>query len=222
MFGRASIIEGDPDKIEAGIAFVRDRAKPEVEATPGNRGLSMWVDRVNGLAVVTTVWEDRAALDSSGETASGLRAEAAAVLGSTNVRVRVAEPAVIWQAAADQPGYWIRSAELEVPRDKIDTAIAGFRDEALPMIQQLPGINTALLLVNREEGLAVLNFTYRSKADLDGSRETGKARRAEFSAQLGAHELSVIEAEAVIVGIRGPEIVGQSQPATDRPAATQV
>lgn len=220
MFGRASIIEGDPDKIEAGIAFVRDRAKPEVEATAGTRGLSMWVDRINGLAVVTTVWEDRTALDASGETASGLRAEAAAVLGSTNVRVRVSEPAIIWQEAHDQPGYWLRSIEMEVPRDRLDEAIATFRDNSLPMIKELPGINTVLLLINREDSVVVLNLVYRTKADLDASRETGKARRAEFSAQLGAHELSLIEAESVIVGIRGPEIVGQSQPAADRPATT--
>jgi hypothetical protein len=90
------------------------------------------------------------------------------------------------------------------------------------MIQALPGINTALLLVNREQGLAVLNFTYRTRADLDASRETGKARRAEFREQLGAHELSVIEAETVIIGIRGPDIVEQSQAAADRPATTQV
>ena len=53
MSGRASIIDGDPAKVEAGITVVRDRAKPAVEAMPGNRGLSMWVDRVNGLVVVT-------------------------------------------------------------------------------------------------------------------------------------------------------------------------
>jgi heme-degrading monooxygenase HmoA len=221
MFGRASIIEGDPDKIEAGIAFVRDRAKPEVEAMPGNRGLSMWVDRVNGLAMVTTVWEDQNALDASSETGSGLRAEAAAVLGSTNVRVRVAEPAIVWQDAHDQPGYWLRSVEMEVPRGKLDEAVDRFRDERLSMIKELAGVNTVLLLINRADSLMVLNIVFRTKADLDASREFGKARRAEFTSQLGAHELSVIEAETVIVGIRGPEITGQSQP-TDRPATTQV
>jgi hypothetical protein len=221
MFGRASIIEGDPDKIEAGIAFVRDRAKPEVETMPGNRGLSMWVDRVNGLAVVTTVWEDRAALEASGETAKGLRAEAAAALGSTNVRVRVSEPAIIWQDAHDQPGYWLRSIEMEVPGDRLDEAIESFRDERLPLIKELTGINTVLLLINREDGVVVLNLVFRTRADLDASREIGRTRRAEYSAQIGARELSLIEAETVIVGIRGPDITGQSRPG-DRPATTQV
>ncbi len=217
MIGRANIIDGDPDKVEAGIAFVRDRVTPSIETSPGSRGLGMWVDRDKGLTVVTTVWEDRAALDASEETAAPLRSEAARLLGATNVRVRVVEPGVMWQAAPDQPGYWSRFVEMEMSPERVPDAIALFRDEALPKIQQMPGINTVVFLTNAEAGLTVLNVTFRSKADLDNSREGGNAMRAAVVQRLGANEPKIMELETVIAGIRGPAIVGQTQSA-DRPA----
>lgn len=222
MIGRASIIEGDPSKVDAGIAFVRDRVQPAVEAMAGNRGLGMWVNRETGQSLVVTSWEDRAALDASESQAADLRAEAANLLGAKAVAVQLAEPAVIWQAGADQPGYWARFAQLDLSPDRIDEVITNCRDEALPEIQQIPGVNTVVLLVNRETGTAVLNVTFTNKPDFDATRELGKAKRAEFAARLGAKETLVLEVEVVLAGIRGPDIVSQPAPAADRPASTEV
>jgi hypothetical protein len=221
MIGRASIIEADPGKIDAGITFVRDRVQPAIEAMPGSRGLGLWVNRETGASLVVTSWEDRAALEASESQAAGLRTQAAELLGATSVQVQVAEPAVIWQARADQPGYWARFAQMDMPPERLDEAVTSFRDENLPEIQQIPGVNTIVLLVNRETGSGVLNITFTNKPDFDATREMGKTKRAEFASQWGATETMLLEFEVVLAGIRGPDIIGQSSPSADRPTTTQ-
>lgn len=207
MIGRVNILEADPSKIDEGIAFVRDRVQPLVDSLPGSRGLGMWVNRETGDVVVNTVWDDRAALEASESRVTGVRAEAAKVVGATSVRVELAEPAVVWQAAADQPGYWSRAVEMDVPTDRVDEAIALFRDEMLSKVQQIPGVNTVVYSANRDTGHTMLNVTYRSRAELDAGRETGNTLRASVVSRLGAGEPTVREMETTIVGIRGPATI---------------
>lgn len=210
MIGRVNILQADPSKIDEGIAFVRSRVQPLVDSLPGSRGLGMWVNRETGDVVVNTVWEDRAALDASESQVSDVRAEAAQVVGATTVRVELGEPVVVWQAAADQPGYWSRAVEMDVPKDRIEEAIALFRDEMLAKVQQIPGVNTVVYSANRDTGHTMLNVTYRSKAELDASRETGSALRTSVATRLGAGDPTVRELETTIVGIRGPATIDLS------------
>ncbi len=210
MIGRVNILEADPSKIDEGIAFVRDRVQPLVDSQPGSRGLGMWVNRETGDVVVNTVWEDRAALDASESHVTELRAEAAKVLGATRVRVEIGEPIVVWQAAADQPGYWSRAVEMDVPTDRIEEGIALFRDEILSKVQQIPGVNTVVLSANRDSGHTMLNVTYRGKAELDAARETADNLRVGVVNRLGASEPTVRELETTIVGIRGPATIDLS------------
>lgn len=207
MIGRVNILQADPSKIDVGIAFIQDRVQPLVDSLPGSRGLGMWVNRETGDVVVNTVWEDRAALDASEGQVTEVRAEAARIVGATTVRVELGEPVVVWQAAPDQPGYWSRSVEMDVPKNRIDEAIALFRDEMLAKVQQIPGVNTVVYSANRDTGHTMLNVTYRSRAELEASRETGDKLRAGVVSRLGAGEPEVREMETTIVGIRGPATI---------------
>ncbi len=204
MIGRVNIIQGDPNRVAEGIVFIRDRVQPVVDSLPGSRGLGMWANRETGEVIVNTVWEDQAALDASESHVAGLRAEAASVLSATTVRVEMAEPVALWQAAADQPGYWSRGVEMDLPTDRIEEGITLFHDEILPAIQQIPGVNTVVLLANRATGHTVLVVTYRSRDELDAGRAAGDKLRAGVVARLGTSEPIVHELETVIVGIRGP------------------
>jgi hypothetical protein len=207
MIGRVNILEADPSKIDEGIAFVRDRIQPLVDSLPGSRGLGMWVNRETGDVVVNTVWDDRAALDASESHVTAVRAEAAKVVGAKTVRVEIGEPIVVWQAAADQPGYWSRAVEMDVPADRIEEGMALFRDELLSSVQRIPGVNTVVLSLNRDTGHTMLNVTYRSRAELDAARATADNLRAGVVSRLGAGEPTVRELETTIVGIRGPATI---------------
>lgn len=207
MIGRVTILQADPSKIEEGIAFIRDRVQPLVDSLPGSRGLGLWVNRETGDVVVNTVWEDRAALDASESQVTDVRAEAAKVVGARTVRVEVAESVVVWQAAADQPGYWSRSVEMDVPKNRIEEASVLFREEMLAKVQQIPGVNTVVYSTNSDTGHTMLNVTYRSRAELDAGRATGEQLRANVVSRLGAGQPTVRELQTTIVGIRGPATV---------------
>jgi hypothetical protein len=207
VIARVNILQADPARIDAGIAFVRDRVQPVVDAQNGSRGLGMWVNRETGAVVVTTVWEDRAALEASESQVAGLRAEAAGVVGATEVRVELVEPEVMWQVGADQPGFWSRAVEMDVPLPRMQQAITLFRDEILAKIQQIPGVNTIVFSADRETGHTMLTVTYRRRDELAASQETADAMRAGVVGRLGASPPVVRELETVIVGIRGPAVI---------------
>lgn len=218
MIGRANILHGDPSKLDDGVAFVRDRVQPAVDQLPGSLGLGMWASRETGVAVVQTVWEDRAALEASEPGVVEMRAEAARVFGGGDVEVMITEPVLIWQAAPDQAGYWTRSVQMTIDPDRMDEGIAICRDEVLPRVQQYEGINTVALLVDREHASSVLNVTYRTREALEATRERAAQLRASVVERLGARDVEVRELETFIVGIRGPEIPGQREAAATEKA----
>jgi hypothetical protein len=199
------MVEADPARVEDGIAFVRDRVHPVVDSLPGSRGLGMWVNRETGQIMVHSEWEDRATLDASASQIAELRDEASRLMGARSVRVEIVELVVGWQAAADQPGYWARFVEMTVPVANLDKGIAMFRDEVLPATQQFPGVNTCVLLVNRETGLCFVSVTYRSRGEMEAARERALAVRSSAVDRLGANPPVVRELETTIVGIRPPE-----------------
>ncbi|MGN6332214.1 MAG: hypothetical protein ACTHOD_11240 [Motilibacteraceae bacterium] len=207
VIGRVNILEADPSRIDDGIAFVRDRVQPVVDSKAGSRGLGMWVNRETGEVVVTTVWEDRAALEASESEVAELRAEAARTVGAQAVRVELVESEVVWQAAGDQPGYWCRAVEMDVPQPRIGEAVDLFRDEILSRVRQIPGVNTIVLSANRETGHTILTVTYRTRDHLIASRDTAQAMRDGVVARFGADRPVVSELETVIVGIRGAVVI---------------
>ncbi|GAC1345804.1 MAG: hypothetical protein NVSMB29_20130 [Candidatus Dormibacteria bacterium] len=203
MIGRASIVQGDPAKVDEVIVFVREQVQPVVDAQPGSYGLGLWVNRTTGEIVVESVWEDQSALDASEPHVTDLRAEAARRLGADSARVELHEPALVWQAGPTEPGYWSRVVSVDVPLDRLQEAIERIR-AALPTLQEFPDINTVVLLVNRESGHLVFNATYSSRVALESNAERGAGLRSSLAAGIGGSEPEVTEYEVAIVGIRPP------------------
>jgi len=222
VLGRAVIAQGNPAKIEEVIAYVRDRVVPLVDSQPGSCGLSMFVNRANGMIVVNSAWEDEAALRASDAALAASRQEAIGLLEAPAVEIHVLEPALIVQHEPDRPGFWSRAAEVQHAPEKMDETIAMFRDVALPALRErFPGTNTVALLVNRETGYSVANVTYTSREAMEASREGSAAMRSENLGRAGAQLLNVRELEIAIVGIRPPvDLPAQGQP-VEFPSSTR-
>jgi hypothetical protein len=213
MLGRAVIAQGDPAKVDEVVAFVRDRVQPTADSLPGSHGLGMWVNRQSGMVVVNSAWEDESALNNSDEQLAPLRREALELLGAMDVRIEIFEPAVMFQKAPDQPGYWSRATETQSPPELVQDNITLFASELLPAIRQIPGANTVGLVVNRSTGRAVSNVTYASKEALIASRQRAARLREESVERLGAEVTNVMELEVAIVGIRPPiDLPAQGRP----------
>jgi len=214
VLGRAVVAQGNPAKVDGVVGFVRERVQPLVDSLPGSHGLSMFVNRETGMIVVNTAWADEASLTASDAELSGVRQEAITLLEAPEVEIHIMEPAVLFQNAPDQPGFWARATEIQDAPERMEAAIANFRDVAMPAIRAgFAGVNTIALLVNRRTGYAVANITYTSREAMEATREAARRLRADNLRDQGSEVLAVRELEVAIVGIRPPvDLPAQGRP----------
>ena len=94
-FSRVNQFYADLDRLEAGIAFVRDNVLPNLSKQRGYQSMLVGVNRTTGRLVATSNWrtaEDRAVSEAA---VAGLRTEATRILGADRVEVRAFEVAVV-------------------------------------------------------------------------------------------------------------------------------
>jgi heme-degrading monooxygenase HmoA len=83
MYARVSTIQSAADKIDEGIARLRETTVPAVKQIEGCKGIFSLIDRQTGKGITVTLWESEEALRASEEEANRLRREAADELGAT-------------------------------------------------------------------------------------------------------------------------------------------
>ncbi|MFP5219446.1 MAG: hypothetical protein ACLGIG_06875, partial [Actinomycetes bacterium] len=193
MHARATVVLADLAKVDDVIAFVRDAVVPRVRAQAGSLGLSMNVDRASGRCTVTTVWVDRASMHASERVLSPLRDAASRIAGGQPATEEY-ELAVLHRERQAEPGCWVRSTRVRLDPAQVDRGIRTFRDHSVPQIRNLPGFRSALLLVDRRTGAAVVSVVFDDRAALDASRESAAAVRAEASERAHADVTDVVEA----------------------------
>jgi len=94
-FSRLNQLYGDLDRLDQGIAFLRDRVVPNLSKLKGYQSVLLGVNRMTGRIVVTSNWrtaEDRAASESA---VAGQRQEAVRILRADEVEVMHLEVAVV-------------------------------------------------------------------------------------------------------------------------------
>jgi heme-degrading monooxygenase HmoA len=101
-FVRMVTVNGDPDKVDAGIVEIRNHVLPLLKAQKGYRATIASVDRQTGRLAASTVWETKADLDASESKLAGPRAEAAKAAGAGphDVQVEIFETAFVEISAA--------------------------------------------------------------------------------------------------------------------------
>lgn len=216
MFGRATTVDGKVDRLDAGVAHVRDKVAPMLDTIPGCLGISAWVNRETGRSVVLSAWQDEASMIASAERVKPLREEAAAILGG-DARAETFELAGMHQVGPDQTGMVTRMITMSGDPAVTDTGIALFHDKVVPAVSKLPGFNTISLAVNRRTGRSVISATYANREAAIASREAAAAIRSATSAELGLTVDEVEEMELVHVGIRGPDDVPQQRSTIELP-----
>jgi len=101
-FVRLVTINGDPDKVDAGISSIRNHVLPVLKALKGYRATIASVDRQTGRLAASTVWATKEDLDASESKLAGPRAEAAKAAGAgpNDVQVEIFETAFVEISAA--------------------------------------------------------------------------------------------------------------------------
>jgi len=203
VHARATVVVGDPEKVDDVVALVRDSVLPRVTAQGGSLGLSMNVDRASGRCTVTSVWTDRASMHASERALAPLREAAGRVAGGQPVTEEY-ELAVLHRLRQAEPGCWVRSTRVRLDRQQLDAGIRTFRRQVLPAVERLPGFRSALLMVDRRSGNGVVSAVFDDEQSLNASRAMAGQVRDDASAEASAQVVDVVESEIVLAALRLP------------------
>jgi len=205
MYARSVDFPGQAERLEAGIAYIRDEAMPQIMAHEGCVGLSC-ITEPSGRCIVTTAWSSKDTMHRSGEVFQPLRDRAGDLLGG---RPQVDE----WEIGAfhrdhsSGEGACVRCTWTRGAPEDTDRMVSTFRSSTVPMIEQLPGFVSASLLVDRDRGLGVVTTTYQDSAALEASRAGADQVRAHAAEELDVEIIAVAEFDLMIAHLRVPELV---------------
>ncbi len=83
MFARITIVQGNPDQVDAGIRHYREQLLPEARKMAGFKGAYLLVDRKSGKNLGITLWDAESNMQASAAAANRLRAQAAGVVAAS-------------------------------------------------------------------------------------------------------------------------------------------
>jgi hypothetical protein len=206
MFARSMTIHGNPEALEAGIAYIRDEAMRELLAIEGCTGLSMLADRTFGMSIVTTAWRDAESMAAALHTVRPMWDRSTEVMGGL-AEIDEWEIAVLHRRHHTPDGAASRVTWVQTSPDRVDDVVDTFRMALAPQLEGLPGFCSVSLLVDRKTGRGAVSFTVESAAALQRTRDQGGALRETFVERMGVDVTDMAEFDLVLAHLGVPETV---------------
>jgi heme-degrading monooxygenase HmoA len=204
MHARSTTIQGNPQSVEEGIAFVRTEDMPALRRLEGCNGLSMLADRGSGRCIVTTSWRDEAAMRASEDAVRAAQERTRQVLGGS-AEVDVWEVAAMHRVHESHSGSCSRVTWMKTDPAAVDKAVDAVRLSLMPKLDDLPGFCSVSVLVRRDEGISVATVSYDTWADLEAAAEGAREFREEFGPSLGIEVTDTADFDLSIADLRVPE-----------------
>lgn len=205
MYARSTTIQAQPTSIDAGIAHMRDKVMPALEAIDGCVGMSLLVDRASGRCIATSSWESEEAMRASAESLRPIRDRAAELFGG-GAQIEEWEIAAMHREHRAGEGACVRATWVKVDADQLDGGIEFYKATLLPALEELEGFCSASLLVDRASGRGVAVATFdnaealgQNKDQLDGIKATG-------SREANAEVLDQCDFELALAHLHVPEM----------------
>ena len=206
MHARSTTIHGDPRSVDAATAFVRDEVMPAVGGMDGCVGLSMLADRGSGNCIVTTSWQDEAAMHASREAVQASARRTAEILGG-RPELQEWEIAAMHRVLEARQGARSRVTWLRTAPDAVNRAVDAVRLSLMPKLDDLPGFCSVSIMVRRHEGLTVAAISYDSRVHLEQASEGAREFREEFAPTMGIEVVDTAELDVAIAHLRVPETI---------------
>lgn len=83
MYARLTMVTGDPDKADEGIASFNDKVVPAAKSVDGYRGALLLLDRSSGKGYGMTLWETEEARANAAEVLDPARQAAIETMGAS-------------------------------------------------------------------------------------------------------------------------------------------
>ena len=206
MYARTTTVHGEPARVDAGIAHVRDRVMPAVLDMDGCVGMSMLADRDTGRCIVTSSWRDLDAMRGSADAVRGLRERAASVFGGPP-EVHDWEVAVMHRRSEAPSGAGCRVTWFRMEPHAVDRVLDAYRSVMVPRTEDYPGFCSVSLFLDREEGLAASVVTFEDRDCMEASRTHARASRDDFARLMKVAIIDADEFDLVLAHLRVPETV---------------
>jgi hypothetical protein len=206
MYARSTTIHGNPQNLDEGVAYVRDKVMPAVLQMDGCVGLSMLCDRDSGRCIATTAWADAEAMRRSADKVRTIRIRAAEILGG-EAEADEWEIAVLHRMYETTDGACARVVWGRSDPAGMERLVDAFRMTVVPQVEELPGFCSMSVLVNRGNGRTAIAVTYASRAEMDRAREQAVAMRQRFAGQMGMEISEVADFDVALAHLRVPETV---------------
>jgi hypothetical protein len=206
MYARSTTIDGKPELLEKGIAYVRDRVMPAVSGMDGYVGTSMLADRMSGRCIVTTSWEDAEALQCSAPGVRGMRARATDILQGP-AQIEEWQIAVVHRRQPTGDGACTRVLWTKGDAGGTDRMLDAFRLGMLTRIEELPGFCSVSAMVDRSSGRSAIAVTYADRAAMDRAQEEALVIRQQFTREMGLAVTGAQAFDLVVAHLRVPETV---------------
>jgi quinol monooxygenase YgiN len=204
MYARTTTISADPERIDAGIALVRDELMDRMEAMSGCIGLSMLVDRDSGRCIITSSWGSEEAMRATTERVREIRQQAAAAMHGDPA---VEEWAVVAMHRTHPAGscarvIWSRARDVGM----IDRVVDAWKMIVPDTLEKADGFCAVSLMVDRDSGRAVSTITYLDRAAMDAADDDVRAMRDEFAGAMDVDVTEVAEFDVALAHLRVPEL----------------
>ena len=205
MYARSTTIQAQPTAIDDGIAHMRDKVMPALEAIDGCVGMSLLVDRTSGRCIATSSWESEEAMRASAESLRPIRDRAAELFGG-GAQIEEWEIAAMHREHRAGEGACVRATWVKVDPDQLDGGIEFFKATILPALEGLEGFCSASLLVDRASGRGVAVATLDNAEALEQNKDQLDGIKATGSREANAEVLDQCDFELALAHLRVPEM----------------
>ena len=205
MYARSTTIQAQPTSIDDGIAHMRDKVMPALEAIDGCVGLSLLVDRTSGRCIATSSWESEEAMRASAESLRPLRDRAAELFGG-GAQIEEWEIAAMHREHRAGDGACVRATWVKVDPNQLDGGIEFYKATILPALEELDGFCSASLLVDRASGRGVAVATFDNAEALEQNKDQLDGIKATGSREANAEVLDQCDFELALAHLRVPEM----------------
>lgn len=206
MYARSTTFHADPHRIDEALAYLRHRAMPALMGMDGFVGLSMLADRGSGRCIVTSSFEDLAALHRSASEMRGIRARTADILQSPQA-LEEWQIALLHRERSAPEGARTRVTWCRTDPDLLDPTLDAYAESIVPRLSDLPGFCSVSVLADPVEGRSAAAVTFADDATL----EQASGRLAPLLQELGRRYAGEVTDEAtfdlVLASLRVPETV---------------
>ena len=205
MYARSTTIQAQPTSIDDGIAHMRDKVMPALEAIDGCVGLSLLVDRTSGRCIATSSWESEEAMRASAESLRPIRDRAAELFGG-GAQIEEWEIAAMHREHRAGEGACVRATWVKVDPDQLDGGIEFYKATILPALEELEGFCSASLLVDRASGRGVAAATFDNAEAIEQNKDQLDKIKATGSREANAEVLDQCDFELALAHLRVPEM----------------